>query len=797
MIKRYFWIALLAVGLQSSRGFALLGPQTGAGAETWQTAIIGYLYGYANTSVPGGPVFFGDIGGPHNIGEEYRRNTPVVYYTYDQTFLNFFGTYGATAVDGAYSIMNSIPAADKLDLTAFPLEATHDNYTARSLFLTDLKSVTLHLLVEQMGLADPERFVWTLHDRVVPPGCPLTTSYLVVQRNLDYQTSPLNQIQYSSYINDIFYTYWIYEHCSGINPLAVTVPFSTDPESALFTSVAANNFDGFFFSFFDETLFPHNTSGGLQIGYFYNGLTRDDVAGLKYLYTTNNVNRELPDPTSVVFTVTTNLLLQQLFPTVSGTNNAGTNGLGFYSYDGTFGYGDYGWLMATALTNNPATLQALYPGLVINSYSNYFVIATNYTYTQYFTNTGVGTVYPPVLTLVTRTNRTPYLLEKFVYKFGNVVPYRTSANTTTKRQTITVTANTGAPYPALPVTNTTVQSITYPGLPSGEFFLLPLFHTNVCPLNLLSVGLTNVLAITNFLTSANTNIVTATNTTTFSSTMIEISYFTNHIWITHPVTCTEDTNAANLYQGIGGVKFKRVDYDSLIGQFFQPITNYYNMVSLTNYQWQSQHLVRVVNRPDFLMTASDQGLPNTFNGTVTRNINYTPSPILNGLAGPGTINTPTTFDYNKIGDATWNGYDINTFVLANTNAFLYQLGEIPSLAWASFDSSTNAPILYPNGTSIATLESILTFRFTPSAPPGGQKNVYYSQVFTTGGGLLQPPLNWSASGLPPGMALATAPNGTDFILSGTPTTAGTYDFVLQLSDALGRSMQWTFTITIR
>jgi len=200
-IKRCVWIALLAAGLQKSWGFAVIGPQAGLGAESWQTAVIGYLYAYADTDVPGGPVFLGDIGGPHNIGEEYRRNTPVMYYTYDQTFLNFFGTDGASAADQAFSLINSVPPADQIDLTTYPLEATHLSYQAQSLFLTDLKSVTLHLLVEQLGLADPERFVWTLHDRVVPPGCPLTTEYTIVSRNLDYQPTALNQIQYSAYVN--------------------------------------------------------------------------------------------------------------------------------------------------------------------------------------------------------------------------------------------------------------------------------------------------------------------------------------------------------------------------------------------------------------------------------------------------------------------------------------------------------------------------------------------------------------------------------------------------------------------
>src|ERR1039457_6056328 len=180
MIKRYFWIAPLASGLQTSWGFALLGPLTLAnGADALQRVVIGYDLPYTDDFLPGDPEFLGDIGGPRNIGEEYRRNVPVLYYTYDQTFLNFFGADGAGAVDGAYAIMNSVPKADKMDLSQYPLVSTQPNFTAHADFLTGLKSETRHLLVEQLGLADPERFVWTLHDRVVLPGttCPLGEVY--------------------------------------------------------------------------------------------------------------------------------------------------------------------------------------------------------------------------------------------------------------------------------------------------------------------------------------------------------------------------------------------------------------------------------------------------------------------------------------------------------------------------------------------------------------------------------------------------------------------------------------------
>ena len=227
------------------------------------------------------------------------------------------------------------------------------------------------------------------------------------------------------------------------------------------------------------------------------------------------------------------------------------------------------------------------------------------------------------------------------------------------------------------------------------------------------------------------------------------------------------------------------------------------MVALTNSQWVVEHFVRVVTRPDILMDAADEGLPNTFIGSVTRSIpNFAPSPVLNGLAGPGTINSPTTFTYDKIGDSFWNGYLAQVIGYADLTQFLGQYGSIPALAWASFDASTNAPVLYPDGASIQNLEAVLAVHFSPVAAPDGFKGMGYSQTFTVSGGTLQAPLAWSASGgnvfsgLPPGMSVATAPNGTDFILSGTPASSGTFDFILQLSDSTGRSMQWNEAITI-
>ncbi|HEY4414433.1 MAG TPA: hypothetical protein VGO57_01980, partial [Verrucomicrobiae bacterium] len=219
MIKRIFWVLLLASGLQTSWAYSPGGP-IGNGGDSWQQPVIGYGLG-------------GDLNAPKNLGEEYRRNTPVMYYAFDANFLDFFGPEGAASVDGAFAILNALTNVDNYSkmLSEFPLESRQQNYQAQALGLMDLKSTTLSLMTEQMGLADPVRYNWTLHDRLhvgnVP--CPVGMEYLVVQRNFDYFSTPLNQLQYSAYINNTLYSYQILEACTGPDPLALAVPFSVDP----------------------------------------------------------------------------------------------------------------------------------------------------------------------------------------------------------------------------------------------------------------------------------------------------------------------------------------------------------------------------------------------------------------------------------------------------------------------------------------------------------------------------------------------------------------------------------------
>jgi hypothetical protein len=761
-LKKILGILLLALGLQTSWAFSLLGPSAtypgvpaGFG-DSWQVVDIAYN---PIPNINGGiPPFFADTlqTGPKNIGEEYRRNTPVMYYACDSSFLDFFGSSGSAAVDQAFTILNnSLTNVDGYSpaLTEFPLNSQGENFKASALGLLDVKSKTLALMVEQLGLADSIRYVWCLHNRYQPPGttCPVDTTYQVVMRNFDITASPLNQVQYSPYVNGSLYTYLIDEDCGapGSPPDADALEILVDP--LVYNPPVAS---------LNEAV--------LLNGAFFTGLTRDDEAGLRYLLTTNNVLYESPFAGSTLVSSTG----------VSGGTNYGAPFLLYSS--------NYTAFAEAALTNDPITLSNLYPGLIINSYSNYFVVVytTNY-FIAYYTNQIGAPVGSPQIP-VTGQTVTPSVVTDYSYNFANVFIFTNgfSNNSTATLLTTNVQQKVGSPAGTL-ITNVTSSPITLAGVPSGDYYI----WTNPCGPNLiLYTILTNpVVAITNAT-------VVSTNSSGYYSSQTLITYSTTHVFVAEPIICGNvstggtATNTPGLYQGIGKMQFIKTSYDSLIGQFYQPVTNTYTMVRISNNQSANQTYQRVVTQPDFLFTAADL-LPgpaaiNSVNPVFTRSLSFQFN-FTNGLAGPGVINPGSTITYNKVGP-----------VYLNTGtAFLnqYEAG-LDDFIWGSFDGTTNDPVVYPNGTSLANLANEVLVNLTPAGLPVGTNGVAYATTtFVATGGPITAPFTWSlpSGGLPTGLTLSSG--GT---ISGTPTQSGTFDFILELTDSLSRTVTWSYSITI-
>jgi len=728
---RLLKICMLAVcllaGIRSVRAFSLGGPLGGAhanGGETWETTEIGY-------NLPG------DIVAPHNLGEEYRWNMPVLYYSFDQNYLDYFGSNGVVEVDKAFAILNNSftnnPNGVNIgldgyssDLSEFPDSSKEVNFTAQALQLWDIKSTVLELMVEQLGLASPERYVWTLHDRLPGPLCPVTTSYVVVKRNFDPVT-----FQPSSYVNDTLYSYTILEFCSGPPPLAVTAPFAVDPLATVDTSVA---------------------SMSSTLGEYYTGLTKDDIGGLRYLLRTNNMNIETAGPGTTVFTLTTNSQ-QSVLHTL-----------------------DLTMFLDLLPHTDPATLLTLYPGLDITSVqTNLFI--TNSTVTFLFI-----TNYPwlpaGTFAVVFGSQSSLYFATNYTYTFGNIVTnhFFTNWPTIFKTNEISVKPFSDPNFPVLQTNS--VKSTTRRG-PGGDFYILPdgiSGYVFVPGLVITNKGSTNIVDPN--LISVNPNLVRQQVTTYF---------FTNYQYVVYAIQLTPSANGTNTFQGIEKMSFVRRDFDSLISQFFQPITNTYTLNSISGSAVVPLIVRRVVTAPDILFTAQDLA-DNPGNNTLgsslaARSIIFEPHP-LNGLAGPGNIRPQMTVVLNKVGPLVENFYP-----------FLDEVGaSLPLFLWGSFDGTTNAPVVYPDGSSIMNVENQVLMQITTTSLPDGTNGIPYNgggfQLVGSGG---SPPYDWEIVGnaLPPGLTLST-----DGLISGTPTSAATYDFTIRMTDIGARSVQRDFTITI-
>jgi len=742
VIRTWWWVALLTVGVQPAGAYSLLGP-TGNGGDSWQVQQLGYPIG-------------GDIGSAKNIGEEYRRNTPVLFYACDASFYGYFGSNGVSAIDGAFDMLNSLTNVDlySSDLSEFPDYSQTYNTTAQSLFLTDLRSVALGVVTEELGLADSVRYTWALHDRRhingFPP-CPAGMEYLVVQRNFGIVPSSPNTLEYSPYVNDTLYSYHIFEGCNTTPVVAETVPFSVDPFALVNTPVSA--FAGTF----------------IDNGFLYTGFTRDDIAGLRYLYTTNNVNTETPAAGSLV---------------------ENTNVLGLT----TVSSADFHTLFLFSLTNDPALLLTTF-GVTATLVSNDFTVVAQPDVVGYFTNKiGAPVGSPPQFVIV--TNGFTYIpLELFFVTFDNILTNRNLTNTPNVvlantnihllyfTNTPAVLATTyltnqpGAPVGSPLITNTSLKAITITNMPSGEYLPIPVGQ---CGWKILQILATNVTVTSNLVASA-------TNTDGFTATQYIIRRFTNHIFKVQPIVCsnTPAADAVGLYQGIENIKFVRANFDSLIGQFFQPVTNTYTMTMVTNSQLVTRRYHRIAAQPDFLFTTEDR---TSFNGgfALNRSVSFNQDNILPNLAGPGTIEPPVTVTLNR---------SAPIFDIFNPTGFLVgETNHVKFFAWGSFDASTNDPVVYPNGTSIQNVANQLLVHVTPPPPglPDGTNGVAYAAVgFSATGGSFSTPFTWSATGLPAGLSMAS-----DGTLSGTPTQAGTFDIVVRMTDVLGRSVQWDYVLII-
>ena len=761
-------LALLALGLQSAHGFALIGP-----LETWQTANLGYER-MVEIAYPGDlwTIFRPDFTfSPKNIDEFYRWTCPTLYYTYDPTFLGYFQAEGVQAVDAAFAILNAVSNVDAYssDFSEVPLDEARFNNTASALHLFDVKSATLEMVLTRLGLADPEHWTWAVKERVLPPGlqCP-DYDFTVVQRNFD----PVG-LTTSKYVNGNLYTYQILITCPPAPDLSYAQPFLIDPLDTYATSVASPKV---------------SNPNILYYGMFHSSLTRDDIGGLHYLYSTNRIQVEPSPPDALLFqtNLTTTLLVSS----------------------------NLTLLAAQALTNDAPTLQTLFPGLVVISSTNYFsnIFITNLV--AYFTNSPFAP-FGTLPQLAFQTNVTATVLQIFQHTFGNLITFSNTplggvvpiplttlpapTNLAWVSVQTTSTALSNSPFApfgtTFVVTNTTTQTYLTNDV-VGEYVLLP---TNLCSVQFLFSQLTFTNTITNVLVAATNIVITTTNTAaggtnaTINLFFAEnlLSYYTNHAFVVYPVTC--ETNTVALRQGVEKITFVRHDYDSLFNRFFYPVTNNYSVMAMTNNTPILQSFQRIVTRPDILIAAADllNDIPNVptvdhiGSSPIFTNL---PSPIVPAPAGPGVIQGPYTLTFNKAGPVHLN---TGPFLTDEESSILYFI-------WASFDGSTNAPTIY-GGTSLTDLSQQVLITVSPSfLLPGTQAQNYSASLSVTGG---QPPYTWTMGAgspdLPQDVVLTQNPaDSSQAFLTGPPMVPGAYRFWIQVTDAGGRFIDQNYSLVV-
>jgi len=752
-IKVFLWLGCLTFSFQSAWAFSLLGPEAN-GDDTYQVQEIGF-----NPLTSGGaPPFILDSlsAGPKNLGDGYRPNTPVLFYTFTGGFNGWFGSNGEAAVQQAFDILNNVSNVDSYSpgLSEFPLNAQSINYQAQALQLNDLKSVTLSILLQELGLADSVRYTWALFDRDNPTGstCPvggpsLGYDYATVPRNYDIIASPLNVLQYSPYVNGELYSYFIFDDCDAPGASPPTADALEIPADPFHSNPPVSSGVGEF-----GLLYNFSTYGN-----FFTGLTRDDVAGLRYLISTNNTlfapgagYKEAPETGSLLFSTNFNAL-----PLLYTSN--------------------YNALVSAASTNDATALQLLFPGLLVTSVPSYYTNIVSIGGVSFVTNFPIG--YPGGI-IAAVTNYTTNLVLIYQFTFGNVVTNKVYSKTSFAIQTITFGPQIGQPSGGQFVLVTNTSAVFQSNVVSGDYFILT---NGACGPDIVQTNQITLNVVTN-----TTIGVTNANGTFFVQNLI--SYFTNYTFSIHP--CTLASNAVADYQGIGKMQFVRVadkSYDYQNGIFTQPITNQYTMVQITNGLLITRTFQRVVTAPDFVfdgMTLDGGG-----NDTILHNPaialstpSFNTTLVAAGHAGPGTIDyggggTNVVITFNTVGPVYRNSPSPFSLTGPGTPAIR------DYFAWASFDGTTNTPVVYPNGTSIANLAAEAFIQIAPAPPllPNGTSNVVYNVTFTAAGG--QPPYAWTlapgSAGLPTGLNLSSGG-----VISGTPTQRGTFvNIIVRLTDS--------------
>ena len=666
----------------------------------------------------------------NNLGEEYRWNSPIVTYTYDESFLSYFGSNGVVAVEKAMEMLNSIPPASSIKTNYPPANADENNlwnypvrpdrFHARAYNdrILDIKSYALAELFGFMGLGNAEDNAFQLEFGSV------------VLRNWD-------PISYgpSKYLNGNLISWAV---LGGTN----AQPFPIDVTKSLMTLAGTAD----------------NRAPRLDEGKYLVAPTRDDIGGYRYLYRKDNFNVEnLPPSTYQMVTNQPNLTNPAIFSI------------------------DLRWFSKESKTNTPTAFQQF---LLTNqwwgsAYTNIAVppltiLKTNISWnlgwttnvTPYLTNfpwTPVG--QPP--TLVNLTNKYRTFQPSYDYVFANVI---TNIHVPAEKSEVLYRSWEVVPNAPLwsvigsvPTTTNYTTTVLNDEFPHGEIIILPTGNTaggagagiggggvaaggpaNVVGYHFTEMQFERVNVLTNMLTDTNSLAnpggalpgqggglgAGGAAITNFVGVMEdEVWASTNHAYLAYPIVL--QTNSL-LLGGIDKIRYMRMQGDSLVttnyssdrfikdfkfpnlsDQTFtyiipgsaQALTNAampsysYEMDYVENSVRKTGKFIKFFSNPDIVFTAINAPPSVTSTntaGAVAVNNNAINGIQTLGLNGPGVIQSSgnLNFSFNKLG-LHWE---------LDPSFFLNEENQTPGWVWGHYDGSMSEPMVFPNSQTIRDLE---------------------------------------------------------------------------------------------
>ena len=181
----------------------------------------------------------------------------------------------------------------------------------------------------------------------------------------------------------------------------------------------------------------------------------------------------------------------------------------------------------------------------------------------------------------------------------------------------------------------------------------------------------------------------------------------------------------------------------------------------------------------------------SYGGTSVSGVSRIAGTFNNGLGGA----VPRRIVYNAATSSLYLTTDHGLFRSTDRAATWVPINT--GLTYVSTDALAVTPdgahvIVGTNG-GIWEYDSSVPLAITTSSPlPGGQVNVSYAQTLAASGGT-PPYTNWLITGgtQPPGLTLSSGG-----VLSGTPTTSGTYNFTVRVTDSASATASASFQLTI-